>query len=199
MKVNPLLVGIVGIIIGYVIAYLSISKNENCSIDISLTTVDSTHAQTYFNHYWEFSEGAIPKRPNKIEQILNELDSTKRFELDAFHKDVNGFYKDEYRLTNLTLDLNMLQQINEAYKKLGEPKYLKLFMGDVKPKTPQFGFIAVGFDTTRVNHMGVAPPAEDRSDGYTEEMYYLEGDVSPTCPYECDREWPIEKPPHYPH
>jgi hypothetical protein len=195
MKVNPLFIGIIGAFVGFIIAFFMFSGNNTCRVDRTLNPVDSLKAQHYFNHYWAYSEGAIPKRPKKIDSIFKRLDSADVYDLDAFHSDVNEFFKDEYRLTNLTLDLNMLEQINEAYDKLGQPKYLKLFMGDIKPQTPQFGFIAVGYDTTNIKHAGVVPPPETKSNGYTKEMYYLEGPVSPTCPYECDNEWPIEKPP----
>jgi hypothetical protein len=195
MKIQHLFIAGIGALLGFMIAFLFFCNNSNCTGTKSLSLIDSTSAQTYFDQYWAFSEPGKPRRLENIDRIFDKLDSTDSYHLNSYHTDVNGFFKDEYKLTNLTLDLDLLQQINEAYESLGKPKYLKLFMGDMKPNTPQFGFIAVGFDTTKVKLMGAVPPPELKRDGYTEDMYYLEGDESPTCPYHCDREWPIEKPP----
>jgi hypothetical protein len=195
MKVNPLFIGIIGAFVGFIIAFFMFSNNGAHSGTGVGEPIDSTTAQTYFDQYWAYSDHKRVTHPPIIDSILNRVSEDDAKNLKDFHNDRNGFFKDEYRLTNLTLDAEMLNHINESYEKLNKPKYLKLFIGDVDLDTPQFGFIAVGYDTTNIKHAGVVPPPETRSNGYTKEMYYLEGPVSPTCPYECDNEWPIEKPP----
>jgi hypothetical protein len=187
MKANPLLVGIIGAIIGFMLAVF-FYPSKNMSSDIELESkIDSTVAQTLFDNYWAYNAPNIDTPPN-VKMAFAKLDSIEQGHL-------NNHFKHKYRLTNLTLDEEMLKMINKAYKKLKKPDFLKLYMGDAKPETPQFGFIAVGYDTTQIKHMGAVPPQGVNSAGYTSEMYYLEGSESPTCPYECDSKWPIGKPP----
>ncbi|MCT4622090.1 MAG: hypothetical protein N4A46_00610 [Schleiferiaceae bacterium] len=189
MKTSNVAIGFGGAIVGIIISVITFgSHGINWGTEIG-RTISKDSASTLYDNYWSYEGKKTKDDVSKIPSCMSGLS-------EACVDEIDTYYKKKYRLTNVVLTQKLLKKVNKANRKLKKPEYLKLYIGDLKPKTSAFGFIAVGYGPADKIHAGPVPPDGSTKNRYTTKMYYIEDESSsPTCPYHCDEEWPFE-PPH---